>query len=65
VQIGEIRSMSDILGRHLLRMDGSLAARSELAKPLKKAGCAVDMESSDRWQTAGKFEVPQYTASQR
>jgi predicted nucleotide-binding protein len=64
VQIGEIRSMSDILGRHLLRMDGSLAARTELARALAKAGCAVDMDSNDRWQTAGKFEAPRYTTGQ-
>ena len=65
VQIGEIRSMSDILGRHLLHMDGSLAARTELARALAKAGCAVDMDGSDRWQTAGRFEVPRYTATRR
>jgi predicted nucleotide-binding protein len=65
VQIGEIRSMSDIFGRHLLRMDGSLSARTELARALKKAGCAVDIESSDGWQTAGRFETPQYVAAPR
>jgi predicted nucleotide-binding protein len=63
VQIGELRGMSDISGRHLLRMDGSLAARTELAKALKKAGCAADTESSDRWQTAGRFDAPRYTGS--
>jgi len=57
VQIGEIGGMSDILGRHLLRMDGLLAARTELARALKKAGCPIDLERNDQWQMAGKFEA--------
>jgi predicted nucleotide-binding protein len=55
VQIGELRGMSDILGRHLLRMDGSLKARTELARALRKAGCTVDTDTA--WQTEGKFDV--------
>lgn len=35
----------------------SLDARSELAKALEKAGWAVDLDSNDLRQTAGKFEV--------
>jgi predicted nucleotide-binding protein len=66
VQIGEIRSISDIFGRHLYLMDGSLAARTELARALKnKAGCAVDRDSNDAWQTAGNFETPRYVAAPR
>ncbi len=57
VQVGEIRGMSDIFGRHLLRMDDSLARRTELAKSLKRAGCAVDIESQTDWQTAGTFST--------
>jgi predicted nucleotide-binding protein len=32
VQVGELRGMSDIAGRHLVRIDNSRAARTELAR---------------------------------
>ena len=57
VQIGELRGMSDIAGRHMVRMDNSRAARTELARALQKAGCEIDIERSNQWVDAGNFDV--------
>jgi hypothetical protein len=48
VQIGEIRPFSNIGGRHLLRFDGTAAARNDLKERLKGAGCAVN-DSGVEW----------------
>ena len=57
VQVGRLRPMSDILGRHMVRLTGSYAERLDLARRLKAAGCdIVDLDSTDAWQTAGKFD---------
>ena len=58
VQVGQLRGMSDIAGRHLLRMDNSRAARTELAKALQKAGCEIEIERNNRWVDAGNFDIP-------
>ena len=58
VQVGELRGMSDIAGRHLLRMENSRPARTELAKALRKAGCKIDIERTNRWLDSGDFGVP-------
>lgn len=54
VEIGRLRPFSDIGGRHVIRLDGSVVRRQELALRLANAGCAVDMTGSD-WHTAGDF----------
>ena len=54
VEIGHVRKFSDIDGRHLIRMDGSVAKRVELAERLKTAGCPVLQEGTD-WLHAGNF----------
>jgi len=56
VQVGEIRGISDIAGRHLIRMDNSSQARAELANALKKAGCDIDLNKGRRWRKAGDFQ---------
>jgi len=54
VEIGRLRPFSDIGGRHVIRLDGSIVRRQELALRLANAGCPVDMTGSD-WHTAGDF----------
>ena len=55
VQIGTIDNISDIAGRHIIRLDGSEDKRHALAQRLKKnAGCAVDDSGID-WKRAGNF----------
>jgi hypothetical protein len=52
VQLGQIRPFSDIVGRHIVKMDNSVQRRHELMNKLKTAGCSVDTEGAD-WQTVG------------
>lgn len=57
VQFGQVRPFSDILGRHIVRMDNSVAKRQELALKLKIAGCSVDIDGTD-WHTTGDLMPP-------
>jgi predicted nucleotide-binding protein len=57
VQIGQLRGLSDIAGRHVVQLDGSPQSRHELATKLKAAGCAVDTEGTD-WLSHGDFSAP-------
>lgn len=52
VQIGYVRPFSDVAGKHIVHMDGSIAARQELASRLEDAGCPVNWRGKD-WHTAG------------
>lgn len=54
VEMGNVKSFSDIAGRHTVRMDGSTQKRQELADKLTHAKCIVDMSGTD-WHTAGDF----------
>jgi hypothetical protein len=54
VEIGEIRPFSDVLGRHVVHMDGSGEQRNSIANRLSTAGCVVD-KTGDRWLSAGDF----------
>jgi len=54
VQCGKLRDISDILGRHVVRLNNSAAARKHLLTRLETAGCPVDMTGDD-WMTAGDF----------
>lgn len=57
VELGTLRSFSDVAGRHAVRLDNSAAKRGELANRLKNAGCDVDTSGSD-WYEAGEFSAP-------
>lgn len=54
VQIGKIRPISDLAGRHFLQLDNSPEKRKALLMRLKAAGCVVDL-SGDDWMSAGQF----------
>jgi len=54
VQIGDLRPISDIVGRHTLRLTNSPESRQDLAIRLRTAGCALDMDGRD-WLSAGNF----------
>jgi predicted nucleotide-binding protein len=56
IEMGELRPVSDIGGRHTIRMNNSIARRQELAQRLKTAGCAVNLIGSD-WHEDGDFEI--------
>ena len=48
---GEI---SDVLGRHVIRMNDSVDRRKDLLMRLSTAGCSVDLSGND-WMSAGEF----------
>ncbi|AUX25129.1 uncharacterized protein SOCEGT47_056730 [Sorangium cellulosum] len=58
VEIGRLRTFSDIAGRHTVRItqdpQSSIANRQEIAARLHDAGCDVDISGTD-WHTAGSF----------
>lgn len=57
VELGSLRSFSDVAGRHAVRIDNTPAKRNDLATRLRNAGCAVDTSGSD-WYGAGDFAAP-------
>jgi predicted nucleotide-binding protein len=62
VQIGELRDFSDVGGRHVVHMDGSISKRQEIAVRLRDAGCPVNLDGTD-WHTAGDFKLSMPPAS--
>ena len=56
VEMGTLRSFSDIGGRHIIKLDNTVAKRQELAQRLRAAGCPVNLIGTD-WHTAGNFDV--------
>jgi hypothetical protein len=54
VEVGSCRPFSDTFGRHVVRMDGSMKLRQDLAVRLEAAGCPVNRNGSD-WHTEGDF----------
>lgn len=57
VELGTVRSFSDIHGRHVVRMGDGMGARQELANRLKTVGCDVNMSGQD-WHSAGDLTPP-------
>jgi len=55
VQVGKIRPISDIAGRHITHLDNSAPKRQELVTKLKGAGCEVNTSGKD-WLTVGNFQ---------
>ena len=57
VELGRVRSFSDVAGRHALRLKGDVEGRKDLAERLRTAGCAVDLSGSD-WLTKHDLTPP-------
>jgi predicted nucleotide-binding protein len=55
VQVGKIRPISDLTGRHVVHLTGSFESRHQLLVKLRAVGCPVD-DSGDDWHTAGEFK---------
>ncbi len=47
IELGELRPASDLLGRHVIRLNDSPGKRKELAQRLNTAGCAVNLAGDD------------------
>lgn len=56
VELGRLRPISDIFGRHVVRMNNTPESRKELAQRLETAGCRVDLTGND-WLDTGDFEA--------
>lgn len=56
VELGEVRSFSDIAGRHVLYLSNKSECRQDLADRLKAAGCPVNITARD-WHKAGDFSL--------
>ncbi|KQX76121.1 TIR domain-containing protein [Aeromicrobium sp. Root472D3] len=57
VELGQIRSFSDIHGRHVVRLNNSVEKRQDLATRLKTAGCSVVLDGTD-WHSDGDLTPP-------
>jgi hypothetical protein len=57
VELGRTRGLSDLTGRHVVRIGNAPNQRQELAERLRTAGCDVDLSGSD-WYQSGRFEIP-------
>jgi predicted nucleotide-binding protein len=55
VQVGKVRSFSDIAGKHLIRLTNDAGRRNDLANRLERIGCTVSKVGDD-WTTEGNFE---------
>ena len=56
VQIGDVKTFSDVSGRHLVKLTNDPTKRRELITKLANAGCNVDASGTD-WLTEGDFRV--------
>jgi predicted nucleotide-binding protein len=55
VEVGTLCPISDIVGRYMIRWDGSPEKRQELAERLRTVGCAVNTSGTD-WLTQRYFD---------
>ncbi|QDV56261.1 TIR domain-containing protein [Rosistilla oblonga] len=55
VELGTLRPVSDLFGRHVVRMNNSIGRRQDLAQRLETSGCSVSLAGRD-WHSAGDFE---------
>jgi predicted nucleotide-binding protein len=56
VQVGKIRSVSDVAGRHIVHLTNSMSSRQQLIAKLKATGLTVDDIGED-WHTEGDFSL--------
>ena len=55
VSTGSLRGMSDLDGRHVIRLNNSAERRNDLVQRLKVAGCHPNTNGTD-WLSIGNFE---------
>lgn len=57
VELGKVKSFSDIHGRHVVRLSNDPKSRQSLATRLQAAGCAVKLTGTD-WHETGDLTPP-------
>jgi predicted nucleotide-binding protein len=55
IRVGDIRPISDIAGRHILKLTNSAEDRTGLTDRLKIAGCPIDLTGKKDYFSAGDF----------
>lgn len=55
VQVGKIRPISDLSGRHVVHLTDSFDSRHQLIVKLRTVGCPID-DTGDDWHAAGSFD---------
>lgn len=55
VEVGALRGVSDLTGRHVIRLNNSPDRRNDLVQRLKIAGCVPNTSGTD-WITLGNFD---------
>jgi predicted nucleotide-binding protein len=58
VQVGDVKSFTDIGGMHILHLTGSDKSRHDFANRLEDLGCKIDRDG-DHWLRAGDFAPTQ------
>jgi len=56
VELGQLRPVSNLFGREVVRMDNSAEQRNHLAQRLITSGCAANLTGTD-WLSNGDFEA--------
>lgn len=56
VQVGKVRAVSDVAGRHIVHLGNDMGSRQEFVGKLKTAGLSVDDIGKD-WHTEGDFTL--------
>jgi hypothetical protein len=54
VELGTLRGVSDLFGRHMIRLGSGADPLHDLAERLRTAGCSVDT-SGQHWRDPGRF----------
>lgn len=54
IQVGKIRTVSDVAGRHIVHLTNSISSRQQMIAKLRATGLAVDDIGED-WHTEGDF----------
>jgi predicted nucleotide-binding protein len=65
VQVGEMRGISDIAGRHIVHLTNDVASRQQLLVKLANAGANVDAENKTDWHTEGNFDIARRRGQRR
>lgn len=55
VEVGTLRPISDLVGRHTVRLSNAMTTRQQFVVKLRAVGCSVDDTGTD-WHTAGDFK---------
>ena len=64
IEIGSLRPISDIVGRHTVRLDNSIGRRQDIVDRLETAECAVNIKGKRDWHTVGNFESTQVSQTE-